>query len=407
MWGESTLSKGIHRLSEAAFQAALNSKADMKLPDGGGLRLDIKNGHAGWIFRYVAPGSRKDRYMGLGPARSVTLVMARRLAADARELVAKGLDPIVERDREVEADELQTGATPTFEVAAVAYIAKHEPGWKNSKHRQQWQNTLRTYAFPSIGVKTVDAITAKNVADMLQPIWLEKRETAARVRGRVEKILDAAIALEHRTTANPAAWNVQRNLLPVQKRKNKVQHHAALPYSQMPLFFRELLRDQSNAALALRFVVLTVCRYGEAAQSRWAEVDLKRRLWTVPAARMKADRPHAVPLSEAACDALREAKKRYGDKGLIFPGYVNGKPISDSALAQAIDRSSIEPATTHGMRSTFRDWAGDETDFQREVIEAALSHIVGDKAEQAYRRETALAKRRALMNTWASYCLSA
>jgi integrase len=401
------VSKGIHRLSESAVRTALDAGSEARLPDGGGLRLDIKGGTPSWLFRYVAPGSRRERYMGLGSARTVGLDAARQQAASARELVKSGLDPIVERDRmrETESSSASEGV-PTFEIAAERYIAKHEAGWKNAKHKQQWRNSLVTYAFPKIGGRLVSEIKSQDIVTLLEPIWMTKKETAARVRSRVETVLDAAIALEHRTNANPAKLSVLRHLLPQQKRKSLVKHHAALPYSQMPLFWRTLADDGSNAALALRFLILTAARYNEAAFARWSEVDIKIGLWSIPKERMKADRLHVVPLSAAAIAALQDARKRYGENGLIFPGYKSGKPLSDAAFSQAVDRNSIEHATTHGFRSTFRDWAGDKTDVQREVIEAALAHVIGDKAEAAYRRETAIAKRTVLMGKWADYCTS-
>ncbi|UZE47018.1 tyrosine-type recombinase/integrase [Rhodopseudomonas sp. P2A-2r] len=400
------MTKSIHRLSESAVRSAINEGTEAKLPDGGGLRLDVKGGNASWMFRYVAPGSRKERYMGLGSAKAVSLDAARQLAVVARDLIKSGLDPIVERDRQPEAEQAGKGRIPTFEIAAERYIATHESEWKNSKHRQQWRNSLVTYAYPKIGSTLVNDLTTDDVAEMLKPIWLTKRETAARVRGRVEMVINATIAKKERAEANPALWGVVRHLLPLQRRKGSVKHHAALPYSQMPLFMKTLLADKSNAALALRFLIFTAARYSEAALARWDEVDLRGALWAVPADRMKAGLLHEVPLSGQAIAALQEAKRRFGDKGLIFPGQKPGKPLSDAAFSQAIDRNSIEHATTHGFRSTFRDWAGDETDVQREVVEAALAHSVGNEVEKAYRRGTALAKRKLLMTAWADYCAS-
>jgi integrase len=394
------MARAIHRLTESEVKTAIATGREAKLPDGGGLRLDIKNGSPSWVFRYVSPGTKRERYQGLGSAKTVSLDNARQIAAAARKLVEQGKDPIAERDQKVEAE---PGEIPTFEIAAERYIAKHEAGWKNPKHRQQWRNSLANYAFPSLGSLLVNEISGKQIADALEPIWLKKMETAARVRGRIEKVLDAEFALEHRKGDNPAAWKVQQHLLTLQKRKGKVKHHTALPYSQMPLFFRTLLADESDAALALRFLILTVARYSEAAKSKWNEVNGDR--WTVPAARMKADVAHVVPLSPAALSCLKEAKRRYGDKGLIFPGQVQGKPLSDAAFSQAADRNSIEACTTHGFRSTFRDWAGDCTDAPREIAEMCLAHAVGDETEAAYRRETAIAKRRVLMGAWAAFCM--
>ncbi|WP_295846982.1 integrase arm-type DNA-binding domain-containing protein [Tardiphaga sp.] len=400
------MSKAIHRLSESAVRTAINGGSEVKLPDGGGLRLDVKGGTASWLYRYVAPGSRKERYMGLGSARAIGLDAARQMASAARMIIKSGLDPIVERDRKTEAEPTDARAT-TFEIAAERYIATHEASWKNAKHRQQWRNSLVTYAYPLIGSKLVRDLSTDDVAEMLKPIWMVKRETAARVRGRVEMVINAAIAKKERSEANPALWGVVRHLLPVQKRKGNVKHHVALPYDQMPLFMRTLRADRSNAALALRFLIFTAARYNEAAFARWDEVDLKGALWVIPKERMKAEKQHTVPLSGAAVAELQEAKRRFGDSGLIFPGQKRGKPLSDAAFSQAVDRNSVEHATTHGFRSTFRDWVGDCTEIQRDVVEAALAHGLKNETEAAYRRSTAIAKRRSLMGAWADYCVSA
>ena len=398
-WG--SMARAIHKLSEAEVKSAIASGREVKLPDGGGLRLDIKSGSASWTFRYVSPGTKRERYMGIGSAKAVGLTDARHLAADARDLLVLGKDPIAERN--LKKEDAEPGVLPAFEIAAERYISKHEAGWKNPKHRQQWRNSLTNYAYPTLGPLLVNEINPKQVAAALEPIWLTKKETAARVRGRIEKVIDASIANGDRTDANPAAWNVQRHLLPLQRRKGLVKHHTALPYSQMPLFFKTLLADRSDAALALRFLILTVARYSEAAKARWPEINGDK--WTVPASRMKADVEHVVPLTAAARDALKEAKRRYGDKGLLFPGQVQGKPLSDASFALAADRNSVEPCTTHGFRSTFRDWAGDCTDVPRDVAEMCLAHTIGDETERAYRRGAALEKRRVLLVAWADYCM--
>ena len=392
------MAKPIHRLTEREVNEAILSAKEVRLSDGGGLTMQIKRGSPSWVFRYVAPGTKRERYLGLGSARKVTLTEARRLAASYREQVAQSRDPVGERHQEPEPTE-----APTFKDAALRYIDNHRSSWKNIKHAAQWRSSLEHYAFPSLGHLLVRDITTKEVANTLKPIWMDKRETAARVRGRTEMIIAAEIAAGHRIAANPAAWDVQRHLLPLQRRKGSVKHHAALPYSQMPLFFKELMSDQSGPSLLLQFIILTSARYAEAARANWSEV--RGDVWNVPGERMKARVPHVVPLTPAALAVLKEAKKRHGDVGMIFPGKKHGKPYSDSALAQTLDRHTIEPATTHGMRSAFRDWAGDCTDAPREVAEMCLAHTVGGEVENAYRRSTALDKRRELMNAWAQHCL--
>jgi len=359
------------------------------LGDGGGLRLDISpDGNKSWVFRYTSPITRKEREMGLGPASDVTLAKAREDAQAARALLRAGKDPIEHRNGQREAARVEASRSVTFKDYADGFISGREAGWKNDKHRQQWRNSLRDYAYPHIGHLPVADVNTVAVLDVLKPIWTEKPETARRVRGRIEAILNSAKAEGKRAGENPALWRGHLDQMGLAKRrKSDIQHHPALPYVELPAFMASLATDTSTSASMLRFIIATVCRYSEAAEMDQSEI--KGDVWTVPAIRMKADRPHTVPLTAAAlaCLPLQRA--------------------SDVALANCIARHTATPATTHGFRSTFRDWCGDRTSFPRDVAEAALAHVLKDDTEAAYRRSTALEKRRELMTAWADYCASA
>jgi integrase len=365
-----------------------NAKPGDKLGDGDGLRLDVdKNGNASWLLRFKSPVTGKERFMGLGPLREVGLADAREAAGAARTLLRNNIDPIEQRIAErakVKAD--ATGAI-TFEAYAKRYIGGKESGWKNDKHRQQWSNSLRDYAYPVIGHLRVCDVDTAAVRKVLDPIWNEKKETARRVRGRIEAILNGAKAEGLRTGENPALWRGHLDQFLARRRKSDVQHHPALPYEEMPQFWRSLAADTSDAARMLRWIILTACRFNEA-DAMDSAGEVKGDLWTIPAIRMKAEREHKVPLTDLALAQLPF------------------RPVSDVTLSNCIRRHTNTTATTHGMRSTFRDWAGDCTSFPREIAEMALAHAVGDETEVAYRRSTALAKRRALMNEWADYCAS-
>jgi len=365
-----------------------HANAGDRLSDGGGLRLDVdRNGNASWIFRFTSPSTGRERFMGLGPLRDVTLVEAREAAAEARKLVRNGVDPIEERRAERAAARVAAAPVVTFRQFSEQFISAREAGWKHPRHRQIWRNSLRDYIFPTIGDLPIADVTVAHIVRALQPVWLTKRETAARVRGRVEMIMSAAIAAEPPLRAdNPAVLAILKHRLPAQKRKQHVEHHPALDYSEMPAFWKSLAGDTSDAAEMLRFIILTACRYSEANGMRPGEV--KGNVWTVPAPRMKAGKPHVVPLTK---EALAQVPFR---------------PVSDVALATCIRRHTDSPATTHGFRSTFRDWCGDCTDFPREIAEAALAHTLG-AVEAAYRRGDALKKRRELMEQWANFICSA
>lgn len=362
-----------------------NAKPGDKLSDGGGLRLDVDpRGGRAWVFRFKSPITGKERYMGLGPASDVTLALARDAAQAARQLIREGKDPIETRNERKAAAKIEASKSITFQAFAEQFVTTHKPGWKNAKHAQQWENSLTTYVYPLIGTVSVSGVGTDEVVKVLSPIWMVKRETAARIRGRIEQILNAALAKNLRTGTNPALLGVLKHLLPAQKRKRLVKHHASLPYEEMPKFWKSLSDDASDAARMLRWIILTACRFGEAHKMNQAEI--KDDLWSIPAGRMKADRAHFVPLTSLALAQLPL------------------RPVSDVTLAKCIRRHTNSPATTHGMRSTFRDWAGDETEAAWEVAEAAIAHATGDDTQAAYRRRTALAKRRKLMEDWAAYC---
>ncbi len=403
--------------------------------DGGGLYLRVKpDGRASWTLRYQIAGVRRD--LGLGRARgpgAVSLAEARGKAAEARRLVAEGRDPLAVREAEAaarrEADAArERQARNSFRDVAAACIAARGPEWRNAKHAAQWEATLATYAHPVIGDMAVDALGVPHVLRVLQPIWTTKPETAARVRGRIEAVLSYAAATGLRPRGfNPASWrgNLDATLPAAAKVKRRVreangraEHHAALPWRQVPAFMRALAARDGAAALALRFAILTAARTGEVVGAEWREIDMDAAVWTVPAGRMKGEREHRVPLSPAALEVLREVAERTGGReGAVFQAA--GKPLSNMALLMALRRMNAggpgEPArwvdaegravTPHGFRSAFRDWAGECTAAPREIAEAALAHTVGNKVELAYRRGDALDKRRALMEAWADWCL--
>jgi len=363
-----------------------------KYGDGGGLQLAVApTGAKKWVLRFLWQGNARE--MGLGSYPEVGLAEAREKAIAGRRLARSGVDPIAERK--------QDRRVPTFGKLADEVVTEQSKGFRNDKHRAQWKITLETYAAP-LRVKAVDAITTEDVLGVLKPIWTTKTETASRLRGRIERVLNAAKAKGHRSGENPAAWRGHlENLLPKRQKLTR-GHHAAMPYADVPAFVARLREREAVAALALEFSILTAARSGEVLGARWSEVDLDARVWTIPAKRMKAGREHRAPLSESALAVL----EKFGEARVsefIFPGQGAGRPLSEMALRRMLRRDA-DVVTVHGFRSSFRDWAGNETHFPRELAEAALAHVVGDKAEQAYRRSDALEKRRTLMEAWAQWC---
>jgi len=364
-----------------------------KYSDGNNLYLVVSpSGARKWVCRYMWRGQAKE--MGLGGAWTVSLAEAREKAAAAVRALKAGQNPIAERKR--------TGGIPTFGEFADEVVSSLSSGFRNSKHRAQWRMTLTTYAAPLRSIPT-DTITTDDVLGVLKPIWTTKSETASRLRGRIEKVLDAAKAKGFREGENPARWRGHLDhLLPKQNKLSR-GHHAAMPYVDVPAFLASL-RDRGALTWdALEFCVLTAARSGEVLGTRWSEIDLDSAIWSVPKERMKTGRPHRVPLSRRAVAILRKLEGSKGDGEFVFLGHATGKPLSNMAMGMVLRRMKLD-VTVHGFRSSFRDWAGNETAFPREIVETALSHVIGDKAEQAYRRSDALEKRRKLMEAWAVYC---
>jgi integrase len=363
--------------------------------DGHGLYLVVKpSGMKSWSLLYTIAGRRREK--GLGGFPAVSLATARKLALKNRETLAAGRDPLEEADRK---------PVPTFGALADEYIRTHSLAWRNEKHRAQWMMTLEHYAKP-LRAKRVNEIQVADVLGVLEPIWTTRPETASRLRGRIEAVLDAAKARGYRNGENPAAWRCNlRHLLPGRVRLPR-GHHPALPFTELPDFLNDLQRQPGTAARALEFIILTGSRSGEALGARWGEFDLDFAVWIIPAQRMKGGREHRVPLSMAALEVLRNmARLRRSSEpdAFVFPGARDEQPLSGMSTAMVLRRMGREKVTTHGFRSSFRDWAAECTTFPREIAEAALAHRVGNAVEQAYRRGDALEKRRELMNEWATY----
>jgi integrase len=375
--------------------------------DGGGLYLRVGRGGAkSWAFRFMLKG--KSREMGFGSLIKVGLADARKKANDARLLLSDGHDPLARRQEEAmqraSAEKLATARAMTFDQCADAYIAAHEVSWKNEKHRQQWRNTLTTYVTPVFGSVPVEDVDINLVMKVIEPIWSAKTETARRVRGRIEVILDWARVRGYRAGENPARWrgNID-HLLPTRAKVRAVKHHAALPYAEISEFMTDLRSMEGTGAAALEFLILTAARTSEVIYARWAELDLKNKIWIVPPERMKSSREHRVPLSSPAIAVLKRMERLKGV--YVFPGRnTPDRPLSNMALLMMLGRMNRGDITAHGFRSTFRDWAAECTNFPTEVVEMALAHAIEDKTEAAYRRGDLFDKRRRLMDAWANYC---
>lgn len=362
--------------------------------DGGGLWLQVKRGSRSWLFRYTRHG--KAHALGLGPVHTVTLAEARARARECRRLLLEGVDPLEAR----RAAKRATTETPTFDECAASYIEAHRAGWRNAKHAAQWAATLRAYASPVIGALPVAEVDTAHVVRVLAPIWTSKTETATRLRGRIEAILDWARVQGYRAGENPARWRGHLDhLLADPGRVKRVQHFAALPWQDVGAFMADLRQQDGMAARALEFAILTACRSGEARGARWREIDFDAALWIVPAERMKAKREHRVPLSTQALALLRRLPRV---DELVFPGR-GGRPLSDMSLTAVLRRMGRD-VTVHGFRSSFRDWAAEATAYPREVAEHALAHRLPDKTEAAYQRGDLIEKRRRLMQDWADFC---
>ncbi len=403
------------KLTVAAISAALRARGTVNLADGDGLYLQIKGDRAYWICRYTSPVTGKRRETGLGPvslqrnAPGVLLADARAAAADLQRQIRAGRDPLAEREaaaaeeRKAQAEAVRNSVT--FKTAALAYIEAFEPGWKSAVHAQQWRNTLETYAYPEIGDTPVGEVSTEDVLRVIKPIWATKTETASRLRGRIETVMAYAKTQKWRDGENVAAWrNHLALLLPPPRKVRRVRHHTALPFEDMPAFWQALARRRGVGAQALAFTILTAARTDEVISARRTEIDPRKAIWTVPPERMKGDREHRVPLTEAALAilALQPAPDRRAEGGGPVFG-IRGAQLSNMTMLQIAQSCGFGEITVHGFRSTFRDWAAETTGHAGEVVEMALSHAIDSKAEEAYRRGDLLAKRRLLMEDWAAF----
>src|SRR6516165_3951034 len=392
------------RLIQQLTEAKIRTLTDIKLhPDGAGLYLQIKPGGArSWIYRFTLNGRTRD--MGLGALADVSLVKAREKASAARALVNDGIDPIEHtRAQAVIPAAPKQNSSPTFEEVAESYMADR---LKRVRSRGQWRQTLMDYAYPVIGKMPVDEIETNDVLAVLKPIWETKCETAARLRGRIERILARATVEGLRRGANPATWRGHlQEALPARSEVQPVQHFRAMDFKTVPAFMVELGQIDTVGAMALRFLILTAARTGEVLGAQWPEIDWMENTWTVPAVRIKSNRDHIIPLSTGALAALREVEPLRGVSGdFVFPGSKGGG-LWPMTLLFLLQRRMNRAVTAHGFRSTFRDWCGDEADIPRELAEASLAHVVRDATERAYRRKTAVERRRKVMQAWCDYIL--
>jgi integrase len=386
--------------------------------DGGGLYLQVTMGADGktprksWLFRFATgkveisragKPRREERQMGLGSLDTVSLAEARERAAEARKQRERGIDPIDAKRDQRTARALAAAKAMTFDECRNTYIAAHRVGWRNAKHAAQWTSTLQTYVTPVFGKLPVQAVDVGLVTKVLQPLWSAKSETASRVRGRIERILDWAKVNGHRTGENPARWRGHLDqVLPARSKVRKVKHHAALPYTEIGAFMASLRERDAVAGRALEFAILTGARTGEVLGARCDEFDLAAKVWMVPADRMKSGREHRVPLSLAAL-AVMERMRQQRQNEYVFPGDRRDQ-LSNMAFFMLLRRMKRGDLTAHGFRATFKTWATERGQFPREVVEAALAHVVGDKVEAAYQRGDLFDKRRRLMDAWAQFC---
>jgi integrase len=387
------------------------AKASLKglYPDGGGLYLQVTgNGARSWVYRYMLGG--KAREMGLGSYRDVSLAEARKKAAECRLVRSSGSDPIEARNGLRDLRKLETAKTVTFAFCAEAYIEANKLGWRSKKHADQWRSTLGTYAYPVLGTLPVQDVDTALVMKIIEPLWNAKTETASRLRGRIETVLDWAKTRDFRRGDNPARWRGHiQTLLPPRRKIAKTIHHPALKFTNIRPFLSKLRNQEGTAARALELLIFTATRTSEVLGARWEEMDLDQGVWTIPARRIKAGKEHRIPLSLPVRQLLNDIAtendpKNVREASYIFSGGKAGQPLSNMALLALLKRMGRSDITAHGFRSTFRDWAAEETDYPREVAEMALAHTVGDKVEAAYRRGDLFAKRVGLMADWASYC---
>ena len=393
------------RLSALKVSRLIANEKSGLYPDGGGLYLQKKpQGGASWVFRYKMGGRTTSRDMGLGSAIAVSLSRARTSADEARNLIAAGADPIENRRAQRAAETLEAAKSISFRDCAEKYIAAHKAGWRNAKHAGQWTFTLETYVYPAFGSLSVASVDTGLVLKVIEPIWTTKTETASRVRGRIESILDWAKVRGYRTGENSARWRGHLDkLLPARNKVRKVKHHEALPYAEIGAFMESLREHQSIIAKAIEWLILTATRSDETTSARWDEIDFQAKAWVIPGLRMKTGLKHRIPLSSPALKILRTLLKQETGE-YIFPGKRVGRPLSASTLLVFLKRMGQSDLTVHGFRTTFRDWTAEQTNYPREVAEMALTHTVSDNVEAAYRRGDLFDKRKRLMTDWGKYC---
>lgn len=397
-WGY-TMGRELNRLNTLKIQKFLS---DGYYHDGDGLYLQVKKSkNKSWIFRYTLNG--KTREMGLGSFKYVTLAEARQKRTELKKQLINHIDPLEERKKEILNKLSIASKKIDFETCAKMYINSQKVAWKNPKHIQQWENSLTNYAYDVIGKMPVDTIEHSHIMKILDPIWTTKTETASRVRNRIELILSWATVRNFRSGENPARWRGYLDqLLPKRSLVQKVKHMEALPYALLGNFMNKLRVANGIAPIALQFLILTATRTSEVIGAKWSEIDFENKIWTIPASRMKAKKEHKIPLSDGALNLLKKIERK-DLIDLIFKNERSGKELSSSALLAVIDRFELE-VTSHGFRSTFRDWCSEETNHPRDVAESALAHTLENKVEAAYRRGDFFQKRRILMEDWSKYC---
>jgi integrase len=394
------VARTLNRLSNFRVERA---KRPGMYADGGGLYLRVaEGGSKQWIFRYVINGRLRD--MGIGPEHTLTLAEARERATAARKLRLDGIDPIEHKRAQRAAQQAADAKAMTFKQCAEGYIRDNEAEWTNPKHRYEWSSTLSRYVYPVLGNLPVATIDTPLVLRVVKPLWERAPETASRVRGRIENVLGWATVHHYRTGDNPARWRgLLEHALPARNKVAKVKHLAALPYAQAALFMAKVRQDTRVSARCLEFIALTAARVGEAVTATWNEINFADRVWTVPAERMKADKEHRIPLPDAALAVLK-AMQTIRQSDYVFPGQRNAHAVGANSVLRVAKEASGLDITTHGLRSTFRDWAAECTSFDNNAVEMALAHTIPSAVEKAYRRGDLFDKRRKLMDAWAAYC---
>lgn len=403
----------IHKLNDIKIRAKLRETQDAVfspssknalLGDGDGLYLSItKSATASWLYRYMDQGKAKT--VGLGGYPATTLSKAREKAQSMRDARSSGIDPLAFKAGKVKEQQLRIAEIKTFETCSKEYISAQKSSWKNAKHEQQWRNTLAQYAYPVIGHLPINSIETSQIVRILKPIWSTKAETSGRIRGRIEKILDWAKVHSLRQGENPARFKGHLEHLLPKRRGGAKKHHASLPYEQLPSFLKKLQDQSGMSRFALEFTILCAARTGETLGLIWSELHLTKKIWIIPAERMKAGVEHRVPLGDRAIEILKTIRP-FSSKTYVFISGKEDKPMSQMSMAMLLRRMDYPEITVHGMRSTFRDWAGERTDYSFEVCEQALAHRLPDAVAAAYLRSDFFDKRVNLMKDWAQFCLS-